>query len=49
MAKIYITVQESELVVWTVDILANILVRLTALSYQLHRALDGRNEHLSVR
>ncbi|PBK93825.1 hypothetical protein ARMGADRAFT_1029702 [Armillaria gallica] len=49
MAKIYIAVHESELVVWTADVLADVLARLTALSHQLHRALDGRNGHLSVR
>ncbi|PBK78704.1 hypothetical protein ARMSODRAFT_1011247 [Armillaria solidipes] len=49
MAKIYIAIHESELVVWTANILADILMHLTALSPQLYRALDGRNGHLSIR
>ncbi|PBK71945.1 hypothetical protein ARMSODRAFT_973489 [Armillaria solidipes] len=48
MAKIYIAVHESELVVWTADVLADILARLTSLSPQLYQALNGRNGYLSV-
>ncbi|SJL16250.1 uncharacterized protein ARMOST_19770 [Armillaria ostoyae] len=48
MAKIYIAIHEGKLVVWTANVLADILTCLTALSPQLYRALDGCNGHLSV-